>query len=119
MIENFRERWPLLYLSSAFAVGDSLSSAEQHEQHRLLSMHAIFRLIEDNRLRSIENSVCDLGVAVSRKAVHEDSIGLRMRHQGFIDLVGLEDGSALRRFMLEAHAGADVGVNSVCSASPL
>ena len=76
-------------------------------------MHAVFSLVEDDRLRSVEDGVGDFGVAMSGEAVHEDSVGLSARQEGFIDLVGFEDGGALGGFVFEAHAGADVGVDGV------
>jgi hypothetical protein len=99
--------------TAAAAVGDSLRSAEEHEEKSFLRVHAVLRLIEDDGLRTVEHGICDLGVAVSGKAVHEDSVGLRELHERLVDLVGLEDGSALGGFVLEAHAGADVGVDGV------
>ncbi len=92
---------------------DALGSAEKHEQDGLLRVHAVFGLVEDDGLRAVEHGVGDFGVAVCGKAVHKDGVGLRERHEGFVDLVGLEDGRALGGFMLEAHAGADVGVDGV------
>ncbi len=94
-------------------VVDALGSAEEHEQESLLRVHAVLGLIEDDGLRTVEDGVGDFGVAVRREAVHEDGVGLRVGHERFVDLVGLEDGGALGGFMLEAHAGADVGVDGV------
>ena len=99
--------------SAAAAVGDALGSAEEHEQEGLLGVHAVFGLVEDDGLRAVEDGVGDFGVAVRGEAVHEDGVGLRVGHQRFVDLVGLEDGGALGGLVLEAHAGADVGVDGV------
>ncbi len=82
-------------------------------------MHAVFGLVEDDRLRAVEDCVGDFGVAMGGEAVHEDCIGLGVGHEGFVDLVGLEDGSALGGLVLEAHAGADVGVDGVGSGDGL
>ena len=45
--------------------------------------------------------------------MHEDGVGVGVGHEGFVDLVGLEDGGAAGGFVLEAHGGADVGVDGV------
>ena len=92
---------------------DALGSAEEHEEQSLLGVHAVFGLIEDDGLRAVEDGVGDLGVAVGGEAVHEDGVGLRVGHESFVDLIGLEDGGALGGFVLEAHAGADVSVDGV------
>ncbi len=101
--------------ASAAGVGDALGSSQEHKQDGLLGVHAVFGLVEDDRLRAVEDCVGDFGVAVRGEAVHEDCVGLGVGHQGFVDLVGLEDGGALGGFVLEAHAGADVGVDGVGS----
>ena len=95
------------------SAGDALRPAEQHQQERLLRMHAVLRLIEDDRLRAVEHRIGDLGVAVRGEAMHEDGVLLRVRHQLLVDLVGLEDRRALGGLMLKAHAGADVGVDGI------
>src|ERR1700722_5907061 len=73
------------------AVGDALRSAKQSEEDGLLRVQALFGLVEDDRLRSVEHRVGDLGVAMRGQAVHENSMRLRVGHEGFVDLVGLED----------------------------
>ncbi len=57
-------------------VVDALGSAEKHEKDGLLGVHAVFCLVEDDGLRAIEDCVRHFGVAVRRKAVHEDGVGL-------------------------------------------
>ncbi len=47
--------------------------------------------------------------------MHEDGVGLSVGHEPSFDLVGLEDGSAFGGLVLEAHGGADVGVDGVGS----
>ena len=94
---------------------DALGSAEEHEQDGFLGVHAVFGLIEDDGLRAVEDGVGDFGVAMRGEAVHEDGVGLSVCHEGFVDLIGLEDWGAFGSFVLEAHAGADVGVDGVGS----
>src|SRR5580700_3262264 len=94
-------------------VGDALGSAEKHEEQGLLSVHAIFGLVEDDGLRSVEDGVGDFGIAMCGEAVHEDGVGLSVRHHCFVDLIWLEDRSTLGHLMLESHAGADIGVDGV------
>ena len=101
------------------ALLNALGTAEQHQQQCLLRVHAIFGLIEDDGLRAVEHCVRDFGVAVRGEAVHEDGVGLGVRHQRFVDLVRLEDRRALGGLVLEAHAGADVGVDGVGSGDGL
>jgi hypothetical protein len=101
--------------SAAAAVGDALCSAEEHEQESFLGVHAVFGLVEDEGLWAVEDCIGDFGVAMRRQAVHEDCVLLGVRHQGFVDLIALEDGGALGGFVFEAHAGADVGVDGVGS----
>ena len=96
-------------------VGDAFGAAEEHQEEGFLGVHAVFGLVEDDGLGAVEHGVGDFGVAVGGKAVHEDGVGLRVGHQRFVDLVGLEDGGALGGFVLEAHGGADVGVDGVGS----
>ena len=99
--------------AAAAAVGDALCSAEQHQQQSFLRVHTVFGLVENDGLRPVEDGVRYFGVAVRGEAVHEDGVLLGVGHQGFVDLVGLEDRGALGGFVLEAHAGADVGVDGV------
>ncbi len=40
-----------------------------------LGVQAVFGLVEDDRLRAVEDGVGDLGVAVGGEAVHEDGVG--------------------------------------------
>ena len=105
---------PRLYPTAA-TVGDSLRSAKQHQQQSLLRVHAILRLVEDHRLRAIEDRVRYLCIAMRGKAVHEDSVLLCMRHKTLIHLVWLEDRCALGGLVFEAHAGADIGVDRIGS----
>src|ERR1700722_7744714 len=73
------------------AVGDALRSAKHWEQGGVLGAQGFFALVEDDRMGSVEHRVGDLGVAMRGQAVHENSMRLRVGHEGFVDLVGLED----------------------------
>ena len=77
------------------ALRDALGAAEQHEDDGFLSVHAVLGLVEDNGLRAVEDGVRDFSAAVRGEAVHESSGGLRLLHEGFVHLEGLEDGGAL------------------------
>src|ERR1700733_11798743 len=96
-------------------VVDALGSAEEHEEDGLLGVHAVFGLVEDDGLRAVEDRVGDFGVAMRGEAVHEDGVRLGVGHEGFVDLIGLEDWAALGGFGLEPHAGGDGGVDGVGS----
>ena len=50
---------------------------------------------------------------VGGEAVHEDGGVLGVGHEGFVDLVGLEDGGAAGGFVLLAHGVDGVGVDGV------
>src|SRR5215469_8040126 len=78
-------------------------------------MQSIFRLVEDHRLRPVEHGICDLCIAMSWQAVHEDGIRLGVCHKSLVDLIGLENGGTLCCLMLKAHAGADISVDGVSS----
>ena len=71
-------------------------ATKQKKQQCLLRVHAILRLIKDNRLRAVKYSVRYFGIAPCRKAMHEHRFGARLLHQGFIYLEGSENGCALR-----------------------
>jgi hypothetical protein len=101
--------------AGAVVVGDALGAAEEHEEQGFLGVHAVFGLVEDYGLGAVEDLVGDFGVAVGGEAVHEDGVWLGVEHEGFVDLVGFEDGGALGGLVLEAHAGADVGIDGVGS----
>ena len=78
-------------------------------------MHPILGLIEDDRLRAIEHGVGNFCVAMRRQAVHKYRMRCSVRHQGFIHLIRFEDRRTLRRFMLETHTGADIGIHGICA----
>ena len=88
-------------------------AAEQEQEQGFLRVHAVFGLVEDDGLRTVEHLVGDFGVAARGQAVHEHRVRLRFLHQGFVDLEGAEDGRALGGFMLHAHGDADIGIDSI------
>src|SRR2546430_1132296 len=52
----------------------SIARLEQSMQDRFLHVHAVFGLVQDDRLRAIEDFRRDFQAAVCRKTVHEDGI---------------------------------------------
>src|ERR1700730_15986408 len=59
-------------------------------QNALLRVQAIFGLVEHHRLRAVDHLVGDFVAAMGGKAMHEQRVGLRQRHQLGIDLIWLE-----------------------------
>src|SRR5271170_7189309 len=59
----------------------------QRLQNRFLHVHAIFRLIENYRLRAVEHFRSDFTLAMRRKAVHEESVGRGESHQRGVHLI--------------------------------
>ena len=93
-------------------------AAEQQQQQRLLRVHAVLGLIEDDRLRAVEDRIGDFSVAARRQAVHEYCVRRGLLHQRFVHLERPEDRRALGCLVLEAHADADVGIDGVGSLRP-
>ena len=58
-------------------------------------MHAILRLIKDDRLRPIKNRVGDFCVTARRQTVHEDSFGAAFRMSSSFTWYGLKIGARL------------------------
>src|SRR6266436_6393591 len=54
-------------------------------------MKAIFGLVEDHRLRPIDDFVGDFLAAMGREAMHENGLGFCSSHQPGVDLVWLEE----------------------------
>jgi len=63
--------------------GNALCAAEEHEHDGLLGVEAVFGLVEDYGLWTVEDGVGDFGAAVGGKAVHEGGGGLCEGHQVF------------------------------------
>jgi len=63
------------------AVSACIARLKQSVQDGLLHVHAIFGLVENERVRAIEDFRGDFQAAVRRKAVHKDSVWGGKRHQ--------------------------------------
>lgn len=63
-------------------------------------MQAVFRLIEDDRLRPVDHAISHFLATMCRQAMHEQRVFISLRHQGFIDLIGLENIVAARLVLL-------------------
>src|SRR5258708_13141675 len=59
-------------------------------QNALLRVQAIFGLVEHHRLRTVDHLVGDFVTAMSGKAMHEQRVGFRQRHQLGVDLIRLQ-----------------------------
>src|SRR5215467_5147211 len=59
-------------------------------QDALLGMKAVFSLVEDHRLRSVDDLVSDLIAPMGGQAMHEYGLGFCFFHQPGVDLVRLE-----------------------------
>src|SRR5712664_688151 len=91
-------------------------AAEQLEDHRLLGVQPVFGLVEDDRLRSVDDGVGDLFAPVRGQAVHEDRgrVGeAEERRTHLIAAEGLEPPVAL---LFLPHADPHVRVNDVRAA---
>ena len=58
-------------------------------------MEPVLCLIEDDRLRAIDDRIGDFVVAARRQAVHEHCVRRGFLHQGIVHLERPEDGRAL------------------------
>src|SRR6266581_2150850 len=88
-------------------------AAEKLEDHRLLGVQPVFGLVEDDRLRSVDDGVGDLFAPVRGQAVHEDRgpVGeAQERRTHLIAAEGLEPPFAL---LFLSHADPHVRVNDV------
>ncbi len=81
-------------------------------QQALLGVQPVFRLVEHHRLRPVHHLVGDLLAAMGRQAMHEQRVGLGLRHQAGIDLVALEHVVA-RLGVAVAHRHPGVGDHAV------
>ena len=78
-------------------------------------MHAVFRLVKDDRTDGVDYSIRDLFIAMGRQAMHEHGVRRGYRDELIIHLVGRENSCPLIRLVLVAHARPCVGVNRIHS----
>ena len=76
-------------------------------------MKPVLRLIEDHRVRTINDLVGDLFAPVSGQAVHHDSVIFGQSDEFRIDRESGERLPPLRGLLLLPHAGPGVGVDDV------
>ena len=76
-------------------------------------MQAVFRLVEDDRLRAVHYLVGDLLATMRRQAVHEQGVVFCKCHEGRIDLEALELLEALVMLGFVAHRRPGVGEDDV------
>src|SRR5713101_180845 len=91
---------------------ENIASLEQSMQDGFLHVHAVFGLIEDDRLRTVEDFRGDFQAAVRRKTVHEYGVRRGERHQLGVDLIRLEHGVSHLPLGLKSHAGPGIGVDA-------
>ena len=82
------------------------------QQHRLVDMKPILRLVEDDRLGTIRDLGFDFLPAVQRQAVHEDRRGFGSSHDLARDAKRRQR-HQFPRIDLLAHALVDVGIHRV------
>ena len=76
-------------------------------------MKPIFGLIENNRLRRVDNIICDLMASVCRKTVQKNRIGMGLGHQIPVDLEGRKDLDSFFFFCLLSHRCPGVGIDGM------
>ena len=74
-------------------------------------MQAIFRLVEDDRLRAVDDAVGHFLAAMGRQAVHRPDIRAGQVEQGIVDGIAGERVAASLGLDLLAHRGPGVGVH--------
>ncbi len=62
--------------------------SQQLNQNRFLHMQPIFRLIDNDRLRSVEHLGGNFFSAMGRQAMHDDGIGFGPLQQPPVQLIG-------------------------------
>src|ERR1700686_4640129 len=93
------------------------ASAQQPKQDGLLNMQAIFRLLENDRPRRIDDRRGDFIATMRRQESHEDRVVSGVLEQALVDLIRSEHLSALGCLVLLTHAGPHVGVDGLRAAN--
>src|SRR3989338_696133 len=65
-------------------------ASEEMQDHGLLGVEPVLRLIEHDALRAVEDAVGDLLAPMGRQAVHHERRGLGEAEQRLVDLVAAE-----------------------------
>ena len=89
------------------------TAAKQH--YSLLSVEAVFGLVENDGLWRIYHLVGHFLAAVCREAVHENRVRLRSPHQRRVYLVRHEFRDTRPVFVFPPHRGPDIRVDDVGS----
>src|SRR5260370_14390598 len=94
----------------------SIDRSEQSMQDSFLHVHAVFGLIENDRLWAVEDFRSNFQAAVRRKTAHERGVRRGERHHLGVDLIRLERGLAHLPLVFKSHAGPRIGVNGLRAA---
>jgi hypothetical protein len=70
------------------------AAAEEPHQDSFLNVEAILGLVEDYRVRGVDDFVGDFPAAMSWQTVHEQGMGRGFSHEFGVDLVRGEDCAA-------------------------
>src|SRR5215510_2907913 len=90
------------------------AAAQKQQQDRLLDMHPVFRLVEDDRPWRINNPGGHFLAAMGGQAVHKNPTRRRTGEQLLVDLVGRKNPCPPSRFVFLPHAGPHVSIDGVC-----
>src|SRR2546428_1559759 len=105
---------PPEYASTTFFTSGIVEGASQQlEDHGLLRVQPVLRLVEHDRAGAVQHAVGDLLAAMGRQAVHDQGRGLGEAQQPIAQLVARERLAALLALGLLPHAHPHVGVEHV------
>src|SRR5262249_10735972 len=96
-----------------FTSGIVERASQQLEDHGLLDVQAVLRLVEHDRARPVEHAVGDLLAAMGGQAVHDQCGRLGEAEQPLAELVATEGLAALLALGLLPHADPHIGVEHV------